>query len=182
MTSLAEAYEAEGIAPPKPRRWRPEAALQTQLKRLVREYVAVEHEFAAHDRSENTSGTQHFWEKQRGARKGWPDIEIPLMGGRTFRCELKARGKKPDADQLAILARLNYLKHPSAWADSAVMFVAEARAHGVVFRPGVDRLASAIDAMLAQAGAVRKVAKPAAPRAKRPTAAAKRVGAAFHRP
>lgn len=165
VTTLEDAYAAEGVTPPRAKRGRPEHALQTQIKKLVREFVALDHEFAAHDRSENRSGTQHMWEKARGARKGWPDIEIVLAGGGTFRCELKAKGRKPDLDQLNVIARLNALGHPTAWADSAATFVQEAARLGVPMRAGVERRALVIDAFLAEAEQTRAIGKrPSKPR------------------
>lgn len=168
--NLQEAYEAEGIAPPKGRAGHPEHSLQSRLKVLCREYVATPHMFAAHDRSENVGGMQHYWEKMRGAIRGWPDIQLPLLGGLTFRCELKAAGKivADNSDQARIIRDLNNLGHPTAWANSAIMFVRVAKQAGVPFRVGVERRAQAIDDMLAEEARQRTLATPKKKRASRP--------------
>jgi hypothetical protein len=187
VTTLDEAYAQHGLPKPKAKRGHPEHALQTKLGGLAREYLVLEHEFAAHDRSENKSGMQHYWESERFIRKGWPDTEVPLMGGMTWRCELKAAGITLDADsdQGKMIARLNYLGHPTDWANSAQMWLAKAQKRGIEFRAGADRRAREIDALLAEAARTRALGKPkraSKPRPARPTRRGLAVAAGFLKP
>ena len=171
VTTLFEAYEQANLPQPKKQQGEPEHSLQVHLKVLCRECVATPHMFAAHDRSKKQHFSQHMREKARGLRKGWPDIEIPLLGGLTFRCELKAAGEKvaDNSEQAAVIRELNNLGHPTAWANSAVMFVREARRCGVPFRVGVDARAAAIDASLAEWARLRALgALPKKKRASKP--------------
>ena len=151
----------------------PEAQLQTKIKQFVREFCAVPHLFAAHDRGANPSAFGHKFQKARGQTAGWPDVEIALEGGATFRCELKAKGKKVDDDgeQMRVGKALIALGHPWAWADSVVGFFEAARIAGVPFRPGALLRALDLDLVLAGAamkrkGAAPKSYRPAKPRAK----------------
>jgi hypothetical protein len=182
--NLEQAYAETGVPQPKPRRGRPEHALQVQLGRFCREYLATPHFFAAHDRSENSSGMQHMWEAARHVVAGWPDVEIALQGGRTVRVELKAPGNRPSSAQAAVMDRLSDLGHPTGWADSAVAFLALLREFGVPWRENADKKAAAIDAFLAQAAVARKAAKPKAARKARVATSARalRIGREFQRP
>lgn len=161
------------------RRAHPESALQTQIKKFVRDCVACPHIFAAHDRSKDHSGVQHLFEKMRGVVTGWPDTELLIPSGITFRCELKAPGKQIEADgtQAKLGAEIAALGHPWAWANSVQSYLAAARAAGVPFRPSADLRALDLDLVLAgrdpkAPGPKSYVAKK--PRAPKPTAAAVR--------
>lgn len=111
----------------------PESAVQRGVVRFCRRALACGYELAAHDRSQEHGENSHIYEAQRGYRRDWPDVELALDGGAGFRCELKAPGKKPDpkSGQLRMIARLNQLGHPSAWANSVMMFGEEAAQRGV---------------------------------------------------
>jgi hypothetical protein len=153
-----------------PKRAHPEWSLQTKIKGFVREWVACPHEFAAHDRSANIRGMQHLWEKERGIRAGWPDTELLLPGGVTFRCELKWGDNKvvPGDDQDVLIARLNDLGHPAAWANTVTKYLEEARKAWVPFREGADIRARQLDQLLQAAAPAKKPragSKPRKPRA-----------------
>lgn len=148
MVTLAEAYAEAGVAPPKGKRRHPEWSLQTKIVGLVREFVACEHEFAAHDRGFDASGKQHLFEAERGIRRSWLDTELVCAGGLTFRCELKWGRNTPDDGQARLISRLNALGHPAAWANSIAGYVAAARVAGVPFHPSVDHRAAHLDAWL----------------------------------
>lgn len=167
MPTFAEVYAEHPEAAPPTKRGHQEHNLQTKLVAFCREYIAVPHEFAAHDRSENHGGKQHLWEAKRGIRRSWPDIELALQGGRTIRCELKAAGKKlmPGSDQERLAERLNALGHVTFWANTATMFLHFARLSDVPFRPGADARAAAIDTVLT--AATSKPATASKPRAAR---------------
>lgn len=150
----------------------PEWSLQTKIKQFVREWCAEPHEFAAHDRSFDKTGKQHIFEAARGIRRAWPDTELALGAGRTFRCELKwAPNRVRDGDdQDVLLARLRSLGHPSAWADSVVGYLSAALDAGVAFRPGAEVRAAQLDAIL-RAAADAAPRAPGSKRARAPRAA-----------
>jgi hypothetical protein len=117
----------------------PESALQRGVKRAVKRTVACEHEFVCHDRGQEQNAGSHIWEEARGMRGGWPDAEIVLAGGLTFRCELKRPGWKPpnvEKDehwrrQSMILRRLRELGHRAEYATSVMEFLTHAYAADV---------------------------------------------------
>lgn len=159
------------------KRTHPESALQTQIKKFVRDCVSCPHIFAAHDRSKDHSGVQHMWEAMRGLKKHWPDTELLLPAGITFRCELKAAGKQIEADggQAKLGAEIAALGHPWAWANSVQSYLAAARAAGVPFHPSADLRALDLDLVLE--GRHVKAPGPKSyvaqkPRAKKPSASA----------
>lgn len=102
----------------------PEFALQRGIMRFCKRAIACEFEFASHDRGRARSQTEHIYEAARGIRRSWPDVEVALAGGRTFRCELKALGAGIDVrgDQFRMIHRLRALGHPTWWANSVDMF------------------------------------------------------------
>jgi hypothetical protein len=120
-------------APKKKRNIQHEWALQRGIRRFVKRAVAVEHEFACHDRGRARSGAEHIGEANRGIRRSWPDTELAIEGGLTFRCELKRSGIELDADsdQARMLTRLRWLGHPSYWANSVLTYGTWAAAAGV---------------------------------------------------
>lgn len=188
MVTIAEAYEAEGIAPPKRKVRRPEWTLQTKIKAFVREFCACEHEFVAHDRSFDKTGVQHLFEAERGIRRAWMDTELAIQGGVTFRCELKwaPNRVKDDDEQGRLIKRMNELGHPTAWTDSVAGYYRLAFAAGVPWRPGTAARASYLDdwmrATFAKASAPKKAraARRSAP--KKAAGKAGRVSARFHTP
>lgn len=170
MPTLAEYLDANPDAAPKRKVRHPEWTLQTKLVGFVREFCAVEHEFAAHDRSENHSARQHLWERQRGIRAGWMDTELAVAGGMTFRCELKWGDNKLNDEQTKLIARMNTLGHPTAWTNSVVGYLAAAQTAGIPFRSGADRRAAYLDDFLRATFATtpkskrKRASKPRAPR------------------
>lgn len=124
-----------------------EHVLQRAIKRFVLRCVIGEFEFVAHDRAAQRSDHDHIWQAARGLRRGWPDTEILLADGRTFRCELKAPGRRLDDEeyQAELITRLNLLGHPTTWANSAAMYGAEGERFGVPLRPNWRTVAQLLD-------------------------------------
>lgn len=142
-------YEDEG--PARRINIHPEYAVQRAVVRFVAKCVAVPHEFASHDRGQARSANEHQWDALRGIRSGWMDVELLLEGGITFRCELKAPGKKPDpkGKQIWFIDRMNALGHPAAWANSVTMFAKEALKAGIPLRASWPAVAEHEDALAA---------------------------------
>jgi hypothetical protein len=113
-----------------------EHALQRQIVRFVAKAVAVPHLFACHDRGAARSDRDHLHEAERGIRAGWPDTELCLPGGKTFRCELKSNGKSIEigSSQDHLRIRLNQLAHPAAEADSVAAYGEQCLRFGVPLR------------------------------------------------
>lgn len=149
------------------RRAQPEHGLQIQINKFVREMVASSHQFASHDRSPARTALQHAREKMRGMVAGWPDTELLLPGGVTFRCELKAPGNYPTEEQRVVGARLRALGHPWAWANSVTGYLKAAREAGVPFHPNADLRAEDLDLVLQGAAMKRKGVAPKSYRAPR---------------
>ena len=95
--------------------------------------IAVPHAFASHDRAARTSAHSHIFQARRGIRRGWPDTELLLPGGRTFRVELKRPGVRveEESQQADVLVKLNDLGHQSTWANSVTMYGEECERFGV---------------------------------------------------
>lgn len=184
MITLDEAYEQAGVRAKKKIRHR-EWTLQTKLVGFVREFCAVPHEFAAHDRSYDKTGKQHLFEAQRGIRADWLDTELVLLGGTTFRCELKwGKNKVDDLDgQHRMIKRLNALGHPAIWVNSVVGYMMEAtRLADVQWHPGAAARAKFLDEWLIATFAKPRAAAKSKPRAPRASQRALRVGRAAQRP
>ena len=122
--------------------------LQEHLVPLVHKVVAVPHIFTCHDRGGKKSEFQLIYEQKRGIRRGWPDTELCLNNGRTFRCELKARGKTVvvGSAQETIISRLSMLGHPTGQADSCVAWCEAAERRSVPLRANWRTLAQLADA------------------------------------
>ena len=147
-----------------------EHILQRGVVVFCRRCVAVPHEFAAHDRAAPKSEHDHIWQSRRGIRAGWPDCELVLMGGRTFRVELKAPKVRLDEDgrQSDVLIRLNDLGHQASWANSVTMYGRECERFGVPLRANWKTVAQLIDEHVA-AEIRKEQAKAARPQADTPT-------------
>jgi hypothetical protein len=115
---------------------RREWSLQSCIKWFVARAVAVEHEFACHDRGAARSALEHLHEASRGIRSGWPDTELLLNGGATFRCELKAPGNRVQdgSAQEHILSRLAAIGHPTTWVDGVIAYGEACERHSVPLR------------------------------------------------
>jgi len=185
MPTLPEYLAEHPDVAPKPRHRHPEWTLQTKILGFVREFVACEHEFCAHDRSFDATGKQHLFEAERGIRRGWMDTELAIEGGITFRCELKWGANKPDAEQDRLIARMNVLGHPTQWTNSVAGYYALSAMAGVRWRAGALARASYLDEWLRATFAKPVVMKKRAsskPRKEPAGQKALRVGAAFNRP
>ena len=110
-----------------------EFELQKAIKVFVKRCVAVPHEFASHDRAAPRSPLDHVFQAERGVRRSWPDTELLLDGGKTFRCELKRPGRKLDDEtqQSELLTRLVSIGHPASWANSVSMYGTQCERFGV---------------------------------------------------
>lgn len=128
-----------------------EWCVQRGVVRFVKRCVAVQHEFASHDRGRARSAQEHIYEAARGLRPAWPDTELVLEGGKTFRCELKAPGVKiaANGDQMKMLQRLHALGHPVAWANSVTMYAQKAAWRGVPLSPNWMTVAAHEDELVA---------------------------------
>jgi hypothetical protein len=124
-----------------------EHPLQRGWLSFCKRCIAVPFEPASHDRAAARSANDHIWQTQRGIRRAWPDTELALNGGRTFRCEFKAPGVKldRDGDQGKLLRRLNELGHTATWANSIVMYGEECERFGVPLRANWRTVAKVID-------------------------------------
>jgi hypothetical protein len=156
---------------------RAEFILQRKIFEMVARCVVVGHEFASHDRGFARSEHEHRWEAARGIRSNWPDTELALAGGRTFRCELKRPGVrlKPDSEQARLIDRLTALEHPAAWANSVVGYFEQCARFGVPLCHNWRTLARLADEQVAaeiiaqRAKASRKPAAAPKARYRRPT-------------
>lgn len=128
-----------------------EWAVARGVKFFCKRCIAVQHEFAAHDRGRSRSALEHIGEANRGLRAGWPDIELVLAGGRTFRCELKAPGVRLEEGgrQQALLKRLNDLGHPAAWANSVRGYAEACLEHAVPLTENWATVAALADELVA---------------------------------
>lgn len=114
-----------------------EWALQRGVKRFVKRAVAVEHEFACHDRGAKRSAVEHIYEAERGIRRDWPDTELAYVGGHTFRCELKRADVVFDwtSGQGRLLQKLQRIGHGSAAATTVTEYGVAAELAGVPLVP-----------------------------------------------
>ena len=125
--------------------------LQRALKWFVARAIAVPHVFACHDRGAPRSEHEHIVEAARGIRRGWPDTELVLPKGRTFRCELKRYGRRIEigSAQDHIRLALNQLNHPTSEADSVRGYAEECCRFDVPLKPNWPTLAQLADEMVA---------------------------------
>jgi hypothetical protein len=124
-----------------------EHALQRGVVVFCRRCIAVPHEFAAHDRAPPRSEHDFEWQVRRGIRAGWPDTELVLPDGKTFRVELKAPKVRFDDEsrQADVLHRLNELGHQSTWANSVAMYGQQCERFGVPLHANWRTVAQLID-------------------------------------
>lgn len=96
--------------------------LQEQVLWFVERAIAVPCLFMCHDSAGKKTDEGRFYEAKRGIRPGWPDTELCLNGGRTFRCELKARGARvmDGSAQDFIRGKLNALGHRCTEANTVL--------------------------------------------------------------
>ncbi len=129
----------------------PEWCLQRGVLRFCKRAIDGPYEAACHDRGRARSAMEHIGEAARGLRHGWPDLEIVLPKGRTFRCELKAPGAKIDVEgeQYRILQRLTDLGHPTTWANSVYTFATMALSLGVPLQRNWQYVAQHEDELVA---------------------------------
>lgn len=100
---------------PAKRNWIPrETWRQEKAVVFARDTIIGPHKFLAHDRSRAT-GKEHMWQAKRGVRKGTPDTQLIIPGGRHVWFEFKAPGKRPDEDQNQMLDDLRVLGDDASW-------------------------------------------------------------------
>ena len=123
---------------------------QEHLRAWVSRAVAVPHIFMCHDRGGKKTELQLIFERKRGILPGWPDTELCLQGGRTFRCELKARGKAVAAGsaQEFILSRLNMLGHSAGQADCVLAYAEACERWSIPLKANWRTLAQLADASI----------------------------------
>ena len=128
-----------------------EFALQRGVLRFCKRAIDGPYEAACHDRGRARSAMEHIGEAARGLRHGWPDLEIVLPKGRTFRCELKAPGVSIDdkGEQFRLLKRLSELGHPATWANSVYGFAVSALSLGVPLQSNWQYVAQHEDELVA---------------------------------
>ena len=150
-TVPAPAFLDDAEISPKRVITQPEWAVQRGVMRFCKRAIACEFEFASHDRGRARSEMEHIGEANRGIRRDWLDVELVLDRSRSFRCELKAPGKRPDAKggQLRMIDRLNSLGHPATWANSVKSFAEEAERLGVPLTPNWRTVAAHEDELVA---------------------------------
>lgn len=136
---------------PKRIQTQPEWALQRGVLRFCKRAIDGPYEAACHDRGRARSALEHIGEAARGLRHGWPDLEIALPKGRTFRCELKAPGVSIDekGEQYRILQSLTGLGHPATWANSVYTFATMALSLGVPLQRNWQYVAQHEDELVA---------------------------------
>jgi hypothetical protein len=136
---------------PKRIQTQPEWALQRGVLRFCKRAIDGPYEAACHDRGRARSAMEHIGEAARGLRHGWPDLELVLPKGRTFRCELKAPGAKIDVEgeQYRILQSLTDLGHPTTWANSVYTFATLALSLGVPLQRNWQYVAQHEDELVA---------------------------------
>ena len=141
---------SEGMKP-KRIQTQPEWALQRGVLRFCKRAIDGPYEAACHDRGRARSAMEHIGEAARGLRHGWPDLEIVLPKGRTFRCELKAPGAKIDVkgEQFRLLERLSDFGHPATWANSCHGFAVNALSLGVPLQSNWQYVAQHEDELVA---------------------------------
>lgn len=140
--------------PQATKRNRPEAFLQTQLKKWCRESITERHKFLAYDRSEG-KGKQHLWESIRGVTKGTLDTELLVGSGRAlrlppFKIELKVPPNKvkPGDAQDVMIADLTELGCIAGWLTSITAYCDLLLSHGVQLAPLARHRAEALDRLL----------------------------------
>ena len=149
-TVPAPAFMSEGMKP-KRIQTQPEWCLQRGVLRFCKRAIDGPYEAACHDRGRARSAMEHIGEAARGLRHGWPDLEIVLPKGRTFRCELKAPGVSIDdkGEQFRLLKRLSELGHPATWANSVYGFAINALSLGVPLQGNWQYVAQHEDELVA---------------------------------
>ena len=147
-----------------------EFALQRGVMRFCKCAIDGPYEFASHDRGRARSEMEHIAENNRGLRSSWPDVELVLPKGRTFRCELKAPGVSIDGkgEQFRLLKRLSELGHPATWANSVYGFAVNALSLGVPLQSNWQYVAQHEDELVA-ADVRKQIARAEAKRSATPT-------------
>ena len=136
----------------------PEHSLQVQVRKWVKECVAIDYEFFAFDRSKAHSQMTHFFEKARGIQAGTPDtLLMPGEGYLNVWCELKAGKNKPSEIQEHVGARIIKLGENWFWANSVVSYAEGVHKLGIPLCGGWLARAVARDVILA-AGATKSLA------------------------
>lgn len=147
----ADVIEEDPLPTPRRRPIQREWAVQRGVKFFVKRAIAVEHEFASHDRGRARSEREHIGEAARGIRADWLDTELVLPEGVTFRCELKAPGVRPESGggQMKMINKLLSLGHPASWANSVTGYGEVALSAGVPLKANWRTIAQHADELVA---------------------------------
>lgn len=108
--------------------WRQEKAVV-----FARGAIVGPHKFLAHDRAKASSPNAHGWQARRGVRKGTPDTQLILPGGKHCWFEFKAPGQrvKPGDDQDLMLQDLRLLGDAADWGVTILELLHFWTANGV---------------------------------------------------
>lgn len=149
----------------------PETALQIKVRRWVGEMVVAPHVFLSFDRSRDSSGKQHLWEKHRGVRRGTADTLLMVRGVPDIWCELKAGRNTPSEFQIEFGRDVLATGRVWFWAKTVQDYCAHLLRHDVPLKPMARVAAEHYDRLL-EASAIRKAesaAKPARKNVVKPT-------------
>lgn len=170
MAGWTEAWLADYVsgdantAPKQPRR-KPifrEHLTQRHIKLWVRDCVAAPHKFLAFDRSAPGGKFTHLRERGRGIQRATPDTQLTVAGLPVIWSELKAPGKRPDADQERMGRELHALGQTWFWTTTVRGYMEGLCAAGVPLRPNAGAMAAIhdveVEALIARAEAKRGAA------------------------
>lgn len=127
----------------------PEANLQTQIRKWVRENVVAHHVFLAFDRSAKKTALQHIMEARKGQRSGTPDVCL-LVEGAAIWTELKAPAGVLSVLQKELHAEMNIagfhvsvIRSVRGYADDLVARHVHLRVAALERADALDRLLGA---------------------------------------
>jgi hypothetical protein len=124
-----------------------EHTLQAFAVKFFRAAIPFAHEFLSFDRSKPPGRSREAQlgamarQKARGVKRGTPDSLLIVSGLPPFWIEWKDKGKRPDAEQIAMGQRLRILGCRWEWFDNlpdAWRWLAD---EGVIFAPNANVLA-----------------------------------------
>ncbi len=153
----------------------PEANLQVQIKRWVRENVVAPHVFLAFDRTSKKSALQHIMEARKGQRSGCPDVVL-LVEGAAVWTELKARDGVLSALQKELHAEMDIAGFHVSVVRSVRAYADDLVARHIHLRLAALDRADALDRLLEGPGPRLGKKAPGKPRVLKLTAAMVRRG------
>jgi hypothetical protein len=135
----------------------PEHALQVMIVKAVRAHVPMPHFFFSVDRSKKTGAFTHVREKARGMIAGTPDTVLVYPDHPVVAIELKAKGRKVDADSNQ--ERVGYAIQAAGglwgWCDSVASFLHLLKTMGIPLVGAWQLTAANYDAVL-ESAAIRR--------------------------